>query len=60
VGAFWNLGDLPLVIETAPPALGQHSHEILGEVGYTTGEVDAWIDAGVVVAADGGGANGRS
>jgi crotonobetainyl-CoA:carnitine CoA-transferase CaiB-like acyl-CoA transferase len=60
VGAFWNLGDLPLVIETAPPALGQHSHEILGEVGYTTGEVDAWIDAGVIVAADGGGANGRS
>ena len=37
----------PGAIRRAPPALGEHSVEILTEIGYDPSEVDALIDAGV-------------
>jgi crotonobetainyl-CoA:carnitine CoA-transferase CaiB-like acyl-CoA transferase len=34
VGAFWDFGDLPLSLDRAPPALGQHSAEVLAMLGF--------------------------
>jgi crotonobetainyl-CoA:carnitine CoA-transferase CaiB-like acyl-CoA transferase len=48
VGAFWNLGDLPLALERPPPALGEHSVEILRELGFAQGRIDDWVARGVV------------
>ena len=32
----------------AAPTLGQHHREILGEIGYDDGEIDALVELGVV------------
>jgi crotonobetainyl-CoA:carnitine CoA-transferase CaiB-like acyl-CoA transferase len=32
-GAFWNFGDLSLTLDRAPPTLGQHTEEVLEELG---------------------------
>ena len=51
-----TLGPLPLVASplgaagTAPPLLGQHTREVLAEVGYSAGELDALDAAGVISA----------
>jgi crotonobetainyl-CoA:carnitine CoA-transferase CaiB-like acyl-CoA transferase len=49
IGAFWDFGDVPTVLDSAPPSLGQHSTEVLLGLGYSEGEVAALVDAGVVV-----------
>ena len=33
VGALWSLGDLQVSLDRAPPALGEHTREVLSEVG---------------------------
>jgi crotonobetainyl-CoA:carnitine CoA-transferase CaiB-like acyl-CoA transferase len=33
IGAFWDFGDLPLYLDRAAPTCGQHSEEILRELG---------------------------
>ncbi len=48
VGAYWNLVDLPLSLERPPPALGQHSAEILRELGYADAQIDDWAARGVI------------
>ena len=46
IGGFWNFGDLPLALDRAAPALGEHSREVLDMVGL--GEsFDALVKAGV-------------
>jgi crotonobetainyl-CoA:carnitine CoA-transferase CaiB-like acyl-CoA transferase len=52
VGAFWNFADLPLRLDVAPPALGQHTAEILGELGYRRDQIAAWVESGVVAVDD--------
>jgi crotonobetainyl-CoA:carnitine CoA-transferase CaiB-like acyl-CoA transferase len=47
-GAYWNFGDLPVKLDRASPIIGQHTREILGELGYATEQIDALYDAGVV------------
>jgi len=42
----------PATIRTGAPVLGQHTREVLGELDYTSEEVDAMILAGAVVAWD--------
>jgi crotonobetainyl-CoA:carnitine CoA-transferase CaiB-like acyl-CoA transferase len=49
-GAFWAFGDLDVRLDKAPPALGEHSVEILAEVGIDREEIDRLRAAGVVTA----------
>jgi crotonobetainyl-CoA:carnitine CoA-transferase CaiB-like acyl-CoA transferase len=47
-GAYWHFGDLDIRLDRACPALGQHSHEVLGDLGFGAEEIDRLVDAGVV------------
>jgi len=47
VGAFWDFGDLPLAIGRAPPALGEHSAEVLRMLSFDAGAVERLRDMGV-------------
>jgi crotonobetainyl-CoA:carnitine CoA-transferase CaiB-like acyl-CoA transferase len=49
-GALWHFGDLPLHHVLAPPTLGQHSAEILRELGLSDAEVTSLLAEGAVVA----------
>jgi crotonobetainyl-CoA:carnitine CoA-transferase CaiB-like acyl-CoA transferase len=48
VGLPFKLSRTPATLRSAPPLLGEHSAEILAELGYTTAQVDALRDAGVI------------
>ena len=39
----------PGAIRRPPPGLGEHSAEVLAEIGYRCGEIDALADAGVII-----------
>jgi crotonobetainyl-CoA:carnitine CoA-transferase CaiB-like acyl-CoA transferase len=45
-GAFWTFGDLDVKLDRAPPALGEHTVEVLTEVGIDTATVDALLASG--------------
>ncbi len=49
-GALWYFGDMTLKHELAPPALGQHTVEILSELGVSSGSIEALLAEGVAVA----------
>jgi crotonobetainyl-CoA:carnitine CoA-transferase CaiB-like acyl-CoA transferase len=49
-GAFWAFGDLDVRLDKAPPDLGEHSVEILRELGFARDEVDRLVASGVVTA----------
>ncbi|HEY5098375.1 MAG TPA: CoA transferase, partial [Acidimicrobiales bacterium] len=49
VGALWGFGDLELTLHRAPPALGQHSVEVLTEVGMDPTALATLLDRAVVV-----------
>jgi crotonobetainyl-CoA:carnitine CoA-transferase CaiB-like acyl-CoA transferase len=40
VGRYWDFGDMGVKIERPPPLLGEHSSEILQEMGYTVAEIE--------------------
>jgi len=48
IGAFWDFGDLPLSLDRPPPALGQHSRDVLGGLGLENSELERLAAAGVV------------
>jgi crotonobetainyl-CoA:carnitine CoA-transferase CaiB-like acyl-CoA transferase len=50
VGALWQLAPARLSIDRAAPTLGEHSREILNEVGFTADEIESLVDEHVVVA----------
>lgn len=47
-GAFWDFGDLRLVLQRPPPILGQHSREVLHDVGIPSDVVDELCATGVL------------
>jgi crotonobetainyl-CoA:carnitine CoA-transferase CaiB-like acyl-CoA transferase len=38
-GAFWCFGDIPIVFKHAAPAIGQHTDEIMRELGFSDAEI---------------------
>jgi crotonobetainyl-CoA:carnitine CoA-transferase CaiB-like acyl-CoA transferase len=48
IGALWNFGDLGARLDRASPALGQHSVEILTELGFGPEQLDALFATGAV------------
>ena len=47
VGPILKMGDAPLSATRASPALGEHTTEILGQLGYGPDQVDRLIDDGI-------------
>jgi len=47
-GAFWNFGDTPVVFKRCCPAVGEHSDEILREIGYSDAEIAAFREAKII------------
>jgi crotonobetainyl-CoA:carnitine CoA-transferase CaiB-like acyl-CoA transferase len=45
-GAFWIFGDLDVKLDRAPPGLGEHTVEVLTEVGLDRTAVDALLASG--------------
>jgi len=50
-GALWDLGNLAVRIERPPPLLGEHTVEVLRQVGLDADAVVSLLDAGVAVSA---------
>lgn len=48
-GAMWYFGDLDTRLELAPPALGEHTFEVLTSVGLAPAEVSALEDCGAAL-----------
>lgn len=47
IGVPAGFSKTPGAIRRPPPERGEHSREVLGEIGYSAGEIDALADAGV-------------
>ncbi|MBA3056147.1 MAG: CoA transferase [Sphingomonadales bacterium] len=50
-GALLSFGDMGLALDRAPPVLGQHTRELLGELGFGPAEIDTLIGEGTALAA---------
>jgi crotonobetainyl-CoA:carnitine CoA-transferase CaiB-like acyl-CoA transferase len=51
-GAMWFFSDQEVKLDRAPPVLGEHTVEVLAEVGLTPAQIDELLAAGVARAAD--------
>lgn len=58
IGALWSLGELELFLDRAPPSLGQHTVEVLSEVGLESSAIDRLLADAVAVQFDPEGATG--
>jgi crotonobetainyl-CoA:carnitine CoA-transferase CaiB-like acyl-CoA transferase len=48
-GALWWFGDMDVRLSLAPPVLGQHTRDILTEVGFSAEDIDALVEAGAAL-----------
>jgi crotonobetainyl-CoA:carnitine CoA-transferase CaiB-like acyl-CoA transferase len=49
IGGLWQLGDLSLQLDRAAPALGEHTREVLSDLGLAAAEIDVLIESGAAV-----------
>jgi crotonobetainyl-CoA:carnitine CoA-transferase CaiB-like acyl-CoA transferase len=49
-GAMWYFDDLEIRLDKAPPVLGQHTIEVLREVGLAQADIDALLECGAAAA----------
>ena len=47
-GAFWNFGDIPIMFKHAAPAIGQHTDEIMRELGFSDAEIADYREKQVI------------
>ena len=52
-GAFWDFGDLALRLDRPPPALGEHTHEVLAELGLSADEIEFCSDNRIATSGSG-------
>jgi crotonobetainyl-CoA:carnitine CoA-transferase CaiB-like acyl-CoA transferase len=52
IGALWDFGDLQVKLDRAPPELGQHTEEVLAELGFSEEEIADLRTIGAAVAHD--------
>ena len=52
IGAFFGVGGLELYLDRAPPALGEHTEEVLVEVGLSKDAVAGLVESGVALQFD--------
>ena len=48
MGAVAKFSDTPFEVDSASPALGQHSEGILLDLGYSKSDIKEWREAGIV------------
>ncbi len=48
IGALWSLGDLDLQFPRAAPGIGEHTREILCELGFGERDIDVLHDSGAI------------
>lgn len=48
IGPVWRFSDTPAVVQSPPPGLGQHTDEILGELGYSADDIQRLKAASIV------------
>ncbi|MNI18255.1 Formyl-CoA:oxalate CoA-transferase [compost metagenome] len=48
IGVFWDFGNLPLSLRRPPPALGQHTRQVLESLGFAGSELERLAAAGLV------------
>lgn len=48
LGLLWNFSETPGIIQGPPLVPGQHSREILAELGYDAADIDKFVEANVV------------
>jgi len=48
VGAPYRLSETPTTVRRHPPMLGEHTEEILAEIGYDTAQIVAFRQSGVL------------
>lgn len=51
VGSLWTLGDMAARLDRASPEVGQHSEEILAELGYSASAIATLVASGAVATA---------
>jgi crotonobetainyl-CoA:carnitine CoA-transferase CaiB-like acyl-CoA transferase len=52
VGAFWTFPDLELKLDRAGPVVGQHSRQVLADLGNAPNEIESLHEMGVVATPD--------
>jgi crotonobetainyl-CoA:carnitine CoA-transferase CaiB-like acyl-CoA transferase len=47
-GAYWTFGDIPIVFKQAAPDIGQHTDEIMREIGYEDAEISRFRELRII------------